>query len=125
MKNKLINKKILFLIIFILIIIFFIPCICHAIDLSGLGDLNGYGKINRSSPNFESKVGIVIGVVQVVGSLISVVCLIALGVKYMTGSVEEKAEYKKTLMPYFLGSIMVFGISNLLQIVYQIAINLT
>ena len=123
MKSIISKRKIIFIFI-IFLILCCVPLFCHAIDLSGLGDLDEYGKVNKTSPNFENKVGIVIGAVQVVGSLVSVVCLIVIGIKYMMGSVEEKAEYKKTLMPYFLGSIMVFGISNLLQIVYQIAINL-
>ena len=123
MQNRLINKKILFILIFLLIICF-IPNICQAIDLNGLGDLDNYGKVNRSSPNFESKVGIVLGVVQVVGSLVAVISLIVMGVRYMMGSTEEKVAYKKTLLPYFIGSILVFGISNLLQIVYKIAIDL-
>ena len=38
----------------------------------------------------------------------------------MMGSVEEKAEYKKTLKPYLIGAILVFGITNLLGIVQDI-----
>lgn len=124
MRNRQFNKKILFVLIFLLTIICFIPNICQAIDLDGLGDLDNYGKVNRNSPNFEDKVGLIIGVVQVVGSLVAVISLIVMGVRYMMGSTEEKVAYKKTLLPYFIGSILVFGISNLLQIVYKIAINL-
>ena len=42
----------------------------------------------------------------------------------MTGSIEEKAQYKKTLMPYFIGAMMVFGISNFLVVIYNVAIAL-
>ena len=42
----------------------------------------------------------------------------------MLGSVEEKAQYKETLGPYFLGAVLVFGITNVLSIVYNIAISL-
>ena len=42
---------------------------------------------------------------------ISVIVLIVLGIKYMMGSVEEKAEYKKTLMPYIIGAGLVFAAS--------------
>ena len=68
------------------------------------------------------KAGRVITVVQTVGSIASVVCLIVIGIKYMTGSVEEKAEYKKTLVPYVIGAALVFTITNLLSIVYHIAL---
>ena len=60
----------------------------------------------------------IITIVSVIGSIASVVMLIVLGIKYIMGSSEERAEYKKTLLPYCIGAIIVFGISNLLQVVY-------
>ena len=61
----------------------------------------------------------IIGAVRSVGSIVSVVSLIVLGIKYMIGSVEEKAEYKKTMIPYVVGAIMVFAISNILSVLYN------
>ena len=66
----------------------------------------------------------IIKVITTVGSLCSVVVLIMLGIKYMMGSVEEKAEYKKTLLPYVIGASMVFAASSLVSIIYNIAISL-
>ncbi|MEI3401230.1 MAG: hypothetical protein V8R51_02250 [Clostridia bacterium] len=45
---------------------------------------------------------------QTVGIVLSVVILIILGIKYMMGSAEEKAEYKKTMIPYLIGAVSVF-----------------
>lgn len=63
----------------------------------------------------------IVGPIQVIGSLVSVIAIIIIGIKYMLGSVEEKAQYKETLGPYFLGAVLVFGITNVLSIVYNIA----
>ena len=63
-----------------------------------------------------------IGTIQVIGAIISVVALIMIGIKYIMGSVEEKAEYKETLKPYLIGAIMLFGITNLLGIVQSIVL---
>ena len=38
----------------------------------------------------------------------------------MMGSVEEKAEYKKTMTPYVIGAFMVFGITNIIAIIIDI-----
>lgn len=62
----------------------------------------------------------IIGVVQFVGTFASIFSLIVIGIKYMMGSVEEKAEYKKTMMPYIIGAFMLFGITNLLGIINSI-----
>ncbi len=63
----------------------------------------------------------IISVITTVGSLASVIVLVVLGIKYMMGSAEEKAEYKKTLMPYVLGAMLVFAASTIASIVYSIA----
>ena len=55
-----------------------------------------------------------------IGSIVSVAALILIGIKYILGSVEEKAEYKKTLKPYLIGAVMVFAITNLLGIIQGI-----
>ena len=87
----------------------------------GLGNLEDYAQQQGTSTMFEQKVDVILGVVQIIGSLCSVICLIVLGIKYMMGSVEEKANYKKTLIPYILGAIMVLGISNFINFIYEVA----
>ena len=63
----------------------------------------------------------IMGPIQVIGSLVSVIAIIIIGIKYMLGSVEEKAQYKETLGPYFLGAVLVFGITNVVSIIYNVA----
>ena len=38
----------------------------------------------------------------------------------MAGSVEEKAEYKKTLIYYLVGAILSFGIIKVLEFIYKV-----
>ena len=66
------------------------------------------------------KASIILGAVQIVGIILSVAVLGILGIKYMTGSLEEKAEYKKTMIPYLIGAIMLFAIPQLVKIIYNI-----
>ena len=63
----------------------------------------------------------IIGMVQAIGSIASVLVLVILGIKYMMGSAEEKAEYKKTFIPYLVGAILVFAASNLASMIYGFA----
>ena len=48
----------------------------------------------------------IVKILQTAGVVLSVVILIVLGIKYMLGSAEEKAEYKKTMMPYVIGCLL-------------------
>lgn len=66
----------------------------------------------------------VVGFLRTVGSIVSVAVLAILGIKYMMGSVEDKAEYKQTMKPYLIGAVLVFGITNILAIVVNIATSL-
>lgn len=61
----------------------------------------------------------IIQIVSTVGSIASVIVLVVLGIKYMMGSAEEKAEYKKTLLPYIIGAAFVFAASTIATIVFN------
>ena len=63
--------------------------------------------------------GKIVGFIQLIGSVAAVAVLAILGIKYMMGSTEEKAEYKKTLMPYLIGAILIFGAVNIASAVYS------
>ncbi len=59
------------------------------------------------------------GFIQIVGTIVSVGTLMVIGIRYMVCSVEEKAEYKERLLPYFIGAMLVFAASNLVNIIYK------
>lgn len=68
--------------------------------------------------------GKVIGIIQVIGNVLAVGMLIVLGIKYMLGSAEDKAEYKKSMIPYLVGAVLIFAGANLANVIYE-AINTT
>lgn len=61
----------------------------------------------------------IVKILSTIGIVVSVIVLVVLGIKYMMGSAEEKAEYKKTLMPYVIGAALVFAASGIANIVYS------
>lgn len=63
----------------------------------------------------------IITVIRTVGMIVSVVILMVLGIKYMMGSAEEKASYKKTMMPYIVGAVLIFGASVIATAVFNFA----
>lgn len=83
------------------------------------------GKIDTSNTDKITDIGgQVLGVIRVIGTIISVGGMLLLGIKYIMGSVEEKAEYKKSFIPYFIGCILLFAASNLAQMIYTWANNI-
>lgn len=61
--------------------------------------------------------GKILGFLQWIALIGGVLIIAVLGIKYMMGSLEEKAEYKKSMIPLIVGIIVVMGattIANLL-----------
>ena len=66
----------------------------------------------------------IMGIIQTAGVVIAVIVLMVLGIKYMMGSAEEKAEYKKTMIPYIVGAILIFAATTIANVVFNFATGL-
>lgn len=110
-------KKYVKIIIFIILMIFCLVNYVYAYTPSFTPDkLTG----TKGETTDIVKVGAgILSVVSIIGSAASIIAMIALGIKYMLGSIEEKAEYKKTLIPYLIGAVCVFGATTIPGIVYK------
>ncbi len=77
------------------------------------------GSANTS--NLEGVGANIVDIVTTIGIIVAVVVLLVLGIKYMMGSASEKAEYKKTMIPYLIGAILIFGASAIAKAVIQMS----
>lgn len=84
-----------------------------------LNGLNGNGNVQI---NDLTKVGNnIVAIIQVVGIVIAVIVLLVIGIKYMMGSASEKAEYKKTMIPYIVGAVLIFAGTSLVRVIYSLS----
>lgn len=111
--NKL-NKVLIILIVIFLMI--FISGRVYAIDYTNLEE---YKKPITEDETIINKGKVIVSIFQGVGNIVSVGALIVIGIKYMISSVEEKAAMKESLIIYVIGAILVFGISNISQVIYD------
>ena len=88
-----------------------------------LGQLTGEGA-TVTQDNIINLGNSIIAVVRIVGVVIAVVILIVLGIKYMMGSAEEKADYKKSMIPYIVGAVLIFASTAIVGVVYDMASSL-
>ena len=65
----------------------------------------------------------IVGAIRTIGMIASVAILMVLGIKYMMGSAEEKAEYKKTFIPYIVGALLLFAAAALAENLYNVFSN--
>lgn len=119
--------------IFVIIIIAFLFCsIFKTVYAAQIEDIVTVASASSINPNdYEpsdltesyTTIGMlnnVIGVFQAVGSIVSVLALVLLGIKFALGSAEEKAEYKQWMIYYVIGAILVFAISNISAVIYDV-----
>ena len=83
-------------------------------------DQNGQ-EITQNEPELLNKAGILLGVINVLGVVSAVIALVLLGMKYFIGSVEEKADMKKSLWIYILGIVLLVACSTLPNIIFNLS----
>lgn len=66
----------------------------------------------------------VIGIINAIGIIVAVIALIIIGIKYMIAGVQEKAKYKETLVPYVVGVIMLGAGTTLVNLLYNLGMEL-
>ncbi len=115
---KKMSKTISFIILISLIVISLGTSVFAAAVTGGVDPSSLTGKEVTGTDKITGLGNQLITIVSVVGSVVAVIVLIVLGLKYMMGSAEEKAEYKKTLLPYIIGAAMVFAASTIAGVLY-------
>lgn len=118
MKNRTKNmlKTLFFIVILLTIILLCNTCFASAgqIDVNSINITES--KIDELKPLLQN----ILGFVQVLGSAVSVIIIVVIGIKYMWSSAEEKFEIKQTVIYYFIGAVLLFATVNLITIIYNI-----
>lgn len=121
MKNK---KKISFISITLLIVITLIPT--FVIASSPIDNPDDYNPNNSQIPNRLAEIAKeILNVISIVGIVVGVVTLMIIGIKYMVGTVQEKAEYKKTMLMYLVGAVLLTSICGIVKIIYNLTTDIT
>lgn len=65
-------------------------------------------------------VGKIVAYLRNAAVIIGVIIIIILGIKYMTGSVEEKAGYQKSFVPLIVGIVIVMAATSIASFLFDI-----
>ena len=63
----------------------------------------------------------IIGVLQVVATIVAIAVLLFIGIKYLLAAPGEKANIKTVLVPYLIGAILIFATVPILEIFQSFA----
>lgn len=118
------NKKIVKIICSIILMVMLVTMVSNvAFAAPGFEpkELTGEAINSGEAKNLGNKI---VGMIQTVGVIIAVVIVLVLGIKYMMGSASEKAEYKKTMIPYLVGAVLLFAGATIVNVIYQVVTGL-
>ena len=107
-------SKVLSIVSLIVVLLFVATNFVYAIDPASISGTTVSGTSKITSLGNK-----IVTLIQTVGSVVAVVILFVFGIKYMMGSTEEKAEYKKTLLPYIIGAVLIFAAVNIAGFVFD------
>ena len=126
--KKIVNMFLLFILLFSIINVFYnISYAAPDGKIDALvGEASGAANLLDASgdPIFEG-INKIIGLLQIVGTGISIIVVTMLGIKYIMASPGEKAETKKQIMPIIIGCVLVFGGVNVVAIIARFVTNST
>lgn len=73
---------------------------------------------NETVPtNVTKMIGTIANAIQIIGIVLSAIILVMLGIKYVMGSAEEKADYKKSMIPFLIGAIFIATSGTIVKLI--------
>lgn len=81
-------------------------------------------KTQVETGKLSSIVKTLVSIMTTLGIGIALISLMIIGIRFMAGSIEERAKYKETMVPYIIGIIMVITISTIIKIMSALFFNI-
>lgn len=89
------------------------PVFASQVDVSSITPTYG------DATSMKTLAGKILGFIRNIAIVGGVVVIAVLGVKYMMGSLEEKAEYKKSMIPLIVGIVVVMSASTIAKLLFD------
>lgn len=118
--------KVLTTIIMVIMVIATLSNVVFGADVNNILDQINNNKGTTTGTDEITGIGAkIIDILQVVGIVVGIVVLLVIGIKYIMGSAEEKAEYKKVMIPYIVGAILIAAAPTIVKLIFNAANGLT
>lgn len=109
--------------ILILLLIILVIMLLSTTAFANVIDTENYkpeGLTKKEANKIVNKASKVLATIRNCGAVISVITLSIIGLKYMICSVEEKANYKESMIPYVVGCLLLTMATTIPSLVYDI-----
>lgn len=116
-------------IFFILIIFILMICSTHIVQATTISNIiqgadgfitNGSSSDMIAGDKIKNLSDIIYNVLLILGTVIAVIVGSVLGIQFITGSVEQNAKVKDSLIPFVIGCVVIFGAFGIWKLVITI-----
>ena len=116
-------------IFFILIIFILMICSTHIVQATTISKIiqgadgfitNGSSSDMIAGDKIKNLSDIIYNVLLILGTVIAVIVGSVLGIQFITGSVEQKAKVKDSLIPFVIGCVVIFGAFGIWKLIITI-----
>lgn len=124
MKNKM---KLISIVAVIMIVTFMLISTVYEVKASnpgsiidGVNQAAGTTDLGTAGDTLKDKAGTILAYIRNIAAIAGVIIISILGVKYIVGSVEQKAEYKKNFMPLIVGILIVVLAAQIAKMLFSV-----
>ena len=106
--------------LYLIIVLFVMLANVYFVNANDINDI--YNVLKPNSNPLSGVASLVLGVIRWVGVVIMIGAIIIKGIKYVTVSPEGKAEIKKDLIMLTVGALILFTVTTLLDIIFDMVV---
>ncbi|MBR1653955.1 MAG: hypothetical protein IJ690_03275 [Clostridia bacterium] len=114
------KKKHIIMTLYLIIVLFVMLANVYFVNANDINDI--YNVLKPNSNPLSGVASLVLGVIRWVGVVIMIGAIIIKGIKYVTVSPEGKAEIKKDLIMLTVGALILFTVTTLLDIIFDMVV---
>lgn len=121
------NKNIIVVVLIFILTMSLWNSYAFASDISS--DAKSFLEAGGTTPSSSSKsatqtaIGDIAGLLTGLGIIVAVIVAAILGIKFMLGTVDEKANIKESIIPYVCGCIVIFGALGIWKLIIGVLNN--
>lgn len=122
MKNK-VMKIYCFLLTFSIILMFSTITFAESIESIQKG-MGGVARIDKGAGyagNIGTGIRTILGIIEVIGTGATIISVTVLGIKYLAAGPNEKVDVKKQMLPFLIGSVLLFSAAKVVDNIYDLA----
>lgn len=112
------NKKIFAIIIIFILTIILFACVSKVQASDEIMDWD-FSMEQQAPAKITEIAGVIIRFLRNASIMITVLVIVIIGVRFMIGSVEEKAEYKKTSINIIIGVVFITLVTSIVDVIFS------